>query len=65
MRDDFNHLKEGSLTIVEYDVIIHTFSKYSIANIYIKSERIKKLIIGLVGYCKLVIAQLVGLVGYF
>lgn len=59
IRDDFDHLGQGSMTIVKHDVYFYTLSRYATTSIFIELERIKKFVKGLVGYYQLATSQIV------
>lgn len=44
MRDEFYYLKQGFITIIEYEECSHTLSRYSYANTAIKFEKIQKFV---------------------
>lgn len=44
IRGEFDHLKHGSMSVAEYEVLFYALSKYSISNIATKSEKIQKFV---------------------
>lgn len=44
IKDEFDRLDQGSMTIIEYEVNFNALSRYYIANIAIESEKIEKFV---------------------
>ncbi len=44
MRDEFDHLKKGSIIVIEYEAYFHALSRCSIISIVTESEKIQKLV---------------------
>lgn len=59
MKDEVDHPKQGSITIVEHETHFYTLSRYFVASISTESERIQKFTKGLASQYQLAIAQII------
>ena len=65
MRDEFDHLEHGFMTVTEYEAHFHALSRYSYDSISTESENIQKFVKGLDVFLQLATSQMVVFVASF
>ena len=58
MWNEFDHLEQGSMTVVEYEACFHALSRYSYDSISTEFKKIQKFMKGLDVFLQLVISQM-------
>lgn len=46
MNDEFNHIEKGFITVMEYEALFHSLSRYFYATISTESKSIQKFVKG-------------------